>query len=223
MDDSAIVELTEVTKVYQQGQVNVHALRGISLNIKKGGFAAICGPSGSGKTSVLKRLFRQKRIKENFLKIPTYTTRSRRRGERQASDYYFLSKDKFLILKRKGFFLESKRFLDDFYGSPRKAVEEAAKKGKFALLCLDVEGAVKIKRMFKGEAVLVFIAPPSKSVLVKRLRKRRTEKEECLKKRLRIAEKEVKYAKKYHYRVVNDKLGDTVKALRHILLKEIAS
>jgi guanylate kinase len=183
----------------------------------------VSGPSGSGKTSILKKLFRQKKIRANFLKIPTYTTRPRRRGERQGSDYYFLSKDKFLGLKRKGFFLESKRFLDDFYGSPKDAVEEAAKKGRSALLCLDVEGAEKIKGKFGARAVLIFIAPPSKSVLVKRLRKRRSEKEAVLKKRLRIAEKEVKYAKKYHYRVVNDKLEDTVSALRQILLKEIPS
>lgn len=183
----------------------------------------VSGPSGSGKTSILKRLFRQKKIKESFLKIPTYTTRARRKGERQASDYHFLSKDKFKRLKAEGFFLESKRFLDDFYGSPKGAVEEAGEKGKFSLLCLDVEGAIKIKTKFKNKAVLIFIKPPSKEVLLKRLRKRKSEKEDGLKKRLRIAEKEVKYAKKYHYRVVNDKLEDTVRVLSRILLKEIAS
>ena len=180
----------------------------------------VSGPSGSGKTSILKRLFERKKIKKNFLKIPTYTTRSPRKNERRGVDYCFLSKDRFLDLKRKGFFLESKRFLQDFYGSPKSALKEAEKRGKFPVLCIDVEGATVVKEKFKDKAVLIFIAPPSKEALVKRLRARNSEKESVLKKRLRIAKKEVKYAEKYHYQVVNDKLADTVEMLERILLKE---
>jgi guanylate kinase len=182
----------------------------------------VSGPSGSGKTSILKRLFKKPKIKKYFLKIPTYTTRTPRKGEREGKDYYFLSRLKFLSLKKKKFFLESKRFLDDFYGSPKSAVFEARRDGKFPLLCIDVEGAAKIKKKFKDKAVLIFIEPPSKEALMGRLRKRKTEEEAVLKKRLRIAKKEVKYAAKYHYRVINDNLGDTVGRLKRILLKEIS-
>ena len=182
----------------------------------------VSGPSGSGKTSILKLLFRKKRINDNFLKVPTYTTRPRK-GERQGSDYCFLPRSEFLKLKKKRFFLESKRFLDDLYGSPRQAVEEAARRGKFPLLCIDVEGASKLKSRFKDKAVLIFIGPPSQDVLVRRLRKRKSEAEEELKKRLRIAEKEVKYAKKYDYNIINDRLEDTVDALERILAREISS
>jgi len=179
----------------------------------------ISGPSGSGKTALLKKLFRSRQIREKFFKIPTFTTRKPRKGERNFLDYCFLTKEEFLRLKRKKFFLESKKYLEDFYGTPKDFLKKTGK--KFPLLCIDVEGALKIKKKFKDKAVLVFIQPPSSKVLEARLRKRRTEPEEILKKRLRIAKKEVKYAKKYKYRLTNQNLDKTKEELKRILLEEV--
>ncbi len=179
----------------------------------------ISGPSGSGKTALLRRLFRLTSVKRKFLRIPTFTTRAPRRGEKNFLDYRFLTKEEFLRLKRKDFFLETKKYLEDFYGTPKSFLREA--KRKFPILCIDVEGALKIRRKFREKVVLIFLHPPSSKVLKTRLRKRKTEPEEILKKRLRIAEKEVKYAKKYKYQLVNKNLGKTVERLKEILFKEI--
>ncbi|MBN2120229.1 MAG: guanylate kinase [Candidatus Omnitrophica bacterium] len=183
----------------------------------------VSGPSGSGKTSILKALFRRKKIKRNFLIIPTCTTRSPRRGEKEAVDYHFLTRDNFQALKKRGFFLESKKFLQDFYGTPKSFLSQARRQKKHPLLCIDVEGALKVKKKFRQRSVLVFIDVPSDKALKARLKKRKTEKQAVLKKRLRIAKKEVKYATKYHYRIVNENFKDTVDVLEDIFLKETPS
>jgi len=181
----------------------------------------ISGPSGSGKTSILKELFGRGGIKNNFFKIPTFTTRRPRKGEKDGIDYRFLTKKLFLELKRKGYFLETKKYLDDFYATPKDFLKQSSRLNKYPFLCIDVEGALKIKEKFKHKAVLIFIFPPSEKVLQSRLKKRRTEEAGILKKRLRIAKKEVKYAEKYQYRLINKSLKQTVDSLEEILTKEI--
>ena len=182
----------------------------------------ISGPSGSGKTSILKRLFRRVRIARSFFKVPTYTTRSPRKGERNSIDYCFLTKGDFLKLKQKDCFFETKKYLDNFYATPKNFLSQAFSRNAHPFLCIDVQGALKIKKKFKNAAVLIFVAPPSEKILKLRLKQRRTEDADILKKRLRIAKKEVKYAEKYHYRLVNNNLKDIVDALENILLKEIS-
>lgn len=181
----------------------------------------ISGPSGSGKTSILRELFGRSQIKNNFFKIPTFTTRAPRKSEKDGIDYRFLTKKRFLEFKRKGYFLETKKYLDDFYATPKDFLKQASRLNKYPLLCIDVEGAFKIKKKFKHKAVLIFISPPSEEALQTRLKKRRTEEEGILKKRLRIAKKEVKYAEKYQYQLINKSLKQTVDSLEGILAQEI--
>lgn len=183
----------------------------------------ISGPSGSGKTSILNKLIKKKTIRAKFVKILTATTRPPRCKEKDGLDYLFLSKERFSKLKERRYFLETKKFLDDFYGTPNHLLCAAFRKNKFPLLCIDVEGALKVKKKFGSKAVLIFIYPPSQSALISRLKKRDTESKQILKKRLRIAKKEVKYAQKYDYRVTNIQLDKTVEELENILLGEIST
>ena len=181
----------------------------------------ISGPSGSGKTSILEKLFRKKEIRDTFFKVLTFTTRSPRSGEKHGKDYFFLSRKEFLSLKRKRFFLETKQYLDHFYATPKEFYSQARGVGKSPIFCIDVEGALKVKKKFGSRVRLIFIAPPSDDVLKQRLYGRKTEEEGILKKRLRIAKKEVKYAEKYNHILVNDSLSKTVTRVKEVLLLEV--
>jgi guanylate kinase len=136
----------------------------------------------------------------------TVTSRQPRRGEADGKDYHFVTKQKFIQLQQRGYFFETKKYLEDFYGTPRRFVYEAEKQKKHPLLCIDVEGALKVKKAFKERSLLIFILPPSEKALSQRLTGRKSEEPETLKKRLRIAKKEVKYAEKYDYSVLNQDL-----------------
>ncbi len=180
----------------------------------------LSGPSGSGKTTLIEKLFRIKPIKGKFIRGITFTTRPIRRGEKEGRDYIFVSPPTFIFLKRHAFFLEAKKTLGNLYGSPRFLWEEAKQQGKHLLLCLDVRGGIEIKDKFSKRTVLIFVLPPSLQEQKKRLRQRRTEGESQIKKRLLLAEKEVKYAKKYEYKIINTDLDTTVKEIKRILTKE---
>ncbi len=171
---------------------------------------------------MLKEAFKFPEIERNFLRILTATTRSPRPGEKDGRDYLFLSRPEFLSLKKRGGFLEAKNFLGNFYGTPKSFFQQADEQEKFPLLCIDVDGAFNIKKIYRRKTVLIFIEPPSERILFARLLSRRTEGASILKKRLRIAKKEVKYAEKYRYRLVNKNLKRAGEELRRILLKEIA-
>lgn len=181
----------------------------------------VSGPSGSGKSTLIKKLFLKKEIRRNFLRALTATTRLPRRREKNGEDYYFFTLKKFLLWKKKGYFLETKQYLGNFYGTPRRFLEEASRKKKSLVFCIDVRGALELKKKFLKRAVLIFIFPPSRKTLEKRLRQRKSEEENLLKKRLRVAEKEVKYAKKYDYWIVNRNIKEAVRNLEYILLAEI--
>ncbi len=180
----------------------------------------VSGPSGSGKTTVLEKTFRKKVIKDNFFRVLTVTSRAPRAGESNGKDYYFVSKEEFKKLKEKGWFFETKRYLDNFYGTPKDFLEQAEEKDKHPVLCIEVDGAFRVKDFYKEIAVLIFILPPSEKTLSQRLEKRKTEKTESLKKRLRIAKKEVKYAEKYDYSLVNEDINKVSEELKKIFLKK---
>jgi len=180
----------------------------------------ISGPSGSGKTSLLRTLFHKKQIKAQFFRVRTVTTRKPRQGERAGRDYYFLDKKKFLKARQEEHFLETKKYLEDFYGTPKDFLDKAEQNKKHPILCIDVEGMQKVKRVYPKKTVSIFILPPSDKELEQRLHLRRTEDTQKVKKRLRIAKKEVKYATKYNYRVTNDDFCGTVEKISGILLRE---
>ncbi len=177
----------------------------------------ISGPAGVGKTTLLKRLFQKKFVKENFLQTTSFTTRERREGEREGKDYFFVSKEEFLKKKKKNFFLETQKVLNDYYGTPKYFLKKAKEKKKDLILCIDVKGGKYLKKNFKeGKIITIFISVDKKE-LYRRLRKR---KETKLKEKLKLAEKERAYLKYYDYLVVNENMEKSLKDLEVILKAE---
>lgn len=110
--------------------------------------------------------------------------------------------------------------LGNFYGTPKYFLSKAEQDKKHLLLCIDVKGALDIRKRYPTNAVLVFIVPPSEEELRHRLLHRTTESRQSLVERLNLARKEIKMAKKYDYCIINDTLKVSVAALEHICLAE---
>lgn len=166
----------------------------------KGKLFIISGSSGVGKGTVIKELLKKT---ENLSLSVSSTTRKPREGEIHGKNYYFLSKEEFDTSVQNDEFLEWAEFGTNRYGTSKKAVEELLDKGVNVLLEIEVQGALQVKKKIP-EAVLIFILPPSREELEKRLRGRGTESEEAILKRLDAIEFEAKESEKYDYKVVND-------------------
>lgn len=148
------------------------------------------------------------------------TTRPPRKGEKDGTDYHFVSIKEFNKLLRKREFIEHARVFDNLYGTPIGPLKKAIKKNKDILLSIDVKGAMQIKRIFKSQSVLIFILPPSFRALAKRLMRRRTDSKKEIQKRLRIAREELSHLNKYDYAVVNRKIKNALSQLRAIITAE---
>jgi guanylate kinase len=185
--------------------------------LKTVGVWIVSGPSGSGKTSLVEALLKDARWKKRLMKSISWTTRSKRSGEKNGRDYHFVSKAKFLALKKRAGFLESEKIFDYYYGTPKKIVREAQEAGKDLLLCIDVKGARTVRRFFKKQARSIFIAPPGMEDLRARLTKRSTEGKKDIAKRLGRVKIELSYAKDYDYIVVNDDFNDALNQVKSIL------
>ena len=176
----------------------------------KGKLFVISAPSGAGKTTLCDKL--KKKMPEIVESI-SMTTRALRVGEANKVDYFFVNEKVFKSKIRNNELLEHAKVFDNYYGTPRKFVEDNLDKGIDVLLNIDVQGAMKIRRKFKKDSIFIFIVPPSFDELEKRLTKRKTDKESEIKKRLDIARKEMDYLKDYDYKIVNDNLKDAFKKL----------
>jgi guanylate kinase len=183
----------------------------------RGQLFIISAPSGSGKTTLGKLLLKS-RI--NLEKSVSVTTRQSRKKEKEGEDYFFISEDEFFKRKENGEFLEWAKVLDHYYATPKREVEKNLKKGKNILLSIDVQGTKQIKEIYP-DAVCIFIKPPDLTELEKRLRRRKTDKPEDIKKRLQLAEREMDESSIYDYIVINDKIEKAVDQLKTIIKKHI--
>ena len=188
---------------------------------KRGLIFVISGPSGSGKTTLAQKLTQAKALKNKFIKSISFTTRPKRQGERDKKDYLFLSDREFKEKRQAKKILEWTRYLDYYYGTPRDSVERQLDKGKHVLLCLDVKGALQIKRLYPQNTVTIFVMPPSLMTLKDRIRKRcRQTKREEIEQRLQLARRELAAAKRYDYCLINQDLKQAVRELQGIILQE---
>jgi len=183
---------------------------------RKGRVFVISAPSGSGKTTIASRALRKLK---NIAPSVSLTTRPRRRGERKGRDYRYVSRAEFKKAARRKRLLEWASNYGYYYGTPKSEVRRRTKKGKDVLLRIDVKGAMQVKRKIP-ESVLIFIKPPSLAELKRRLKGRRSDSAGEIKKRLKIARREMSRIPKYDYVVVNDKLENAVKKLVTIIKKE---
>ena len=180
-------------------------------NLKK--LIIITGPSGVGKGTVVKELL--DRNKDIWLSISA-TTRNPRVGEKDGLNYYFISEERFKDMIDKKEFLEWAQFAGNYYGTPLSTVNEKIEKGFIVLLEIEVEGAKQIKEKFP-EALSIFLLPPSKEELEKRIRNRGTEKEEAIDRRLSRANYEIASSDEFDFVLTNHDVDETVKGVFKII------
>ncbi len=170
----------------------------------------ICAPSGTGKTTLTKRLIDEF---PRFAFSVSCTTRQPRPGETHGRDYEFLAVEEFLRRRDAGFFAEWAEVHGNYYGTPLESTRELLAGGRDVLFDIDVQGAAQLRRTIPG-ARLIFILPPSKQELERRLRSRGTENEESFNKRLSMAERELAQAHWFNLWIVNDDLEQAWQELR---------
>ena len=173
----------------------------------------ISGSSGVGKGTVIK-YFLEKH--PDFKLSISCTTRSKRPGEEEGKNYFFLSNEKFESCVKNGEFLEWAEFSGNKYGTKREYVQKCLNSGDNLILEIDTKGALNVKKIMP-DAVLIFIAPPSIEELEARLRGRHTETEEAIQKRLNSIKVEIENSKHFDYIVVNDTVQNAVSKIEEII------
>jgi guanylate kinase len=184
---------------------------------KKGLLVILSAPSGCGKDTVFRELCK---IRDDVVESVSATTRKPRDGEVDGINYYFKSENEFKQLISNNGLLEYTVYNSCYYGTPVEGVEHAIQNGKICFLIIEVQGAQHIMRM-RPDCVSIFLLPPSLEVLEQRLRKRETNDEEDVKRRMELAKYEVDLAPLYKYNIVNDVLEDAVEKINQILNNEL--
>lgn len=174
----------------------------------------LSGPSGVGKGTVVGELLKS----GDFALSVSCTTRAPRDGEKDGEAYFFKTREEFLALAENGGLLEYSEHFENYYGTPRKFVEEQLAE-RDVILEIEVDGALQVKKSHPA-AILIMIAPPSIEELRRRLIGRGTESAEKIEKRIKRADYELSKAAEYDYTVVNDDLETAVKEIANIILKE---
>lgn len=187
------------------------------LAIKRNNFSIVLSsPSGAGKTSISKMLLRSD--KSISLSI-SCTTRPIRKGEINKKDYIFLSDKQFDAAKKNKKFLEHAKVFGYMYGTLKQTVNKFYKKNKDVLFDIDWQGYQQLKQS-KMEVVGIFILPPSKKELIKRLKTRGRDTNYEMKKRMSMAQNEISHFSEYDYVVVNENLKFCVSQIKNIILSE---
>ncbi|MDC3075588.1 guanylate kinase [Pelagibacteraceae bacterium] len=186
------------------------------MNIEKNSkLIIISSPSGAGKTTLCKLLI--KKMKNINLSI-SYTSRNKRLNEIDGKDYFFVSKERFDILKKKNFFIETATNFNNLYGSPFRNITLSKKRNQHILFDIDWKGARKIRKNYKKDDILdFFILPPSKTELKRRLVKRGRDNNKEINLRLSYAINEMKHYKEYKYVLINEKVQQTVNEIKKII------
>lgn len=173
----------------------------------------LSSPSGGGKSSICRALL----ASDSRLDYSISTTsRPARADEANGQDYDFITEKRFYELVEEGMFLEWAKVHDNLYGTRRDIVDAKLASGKDVVMDLDVVGGLNIKKSTE-RAVLIFVLPPSLSVLEERLRRRNTDRDDVIQKRLLNARHEINFAQKYDYAVVNHDLQETITSIRRII------
>lgn len=184
---------------------------------KTGMIVILSAPSGCGKDTVFKEI---SKIRSDVCESISATTRAPRKGEIEGVNYFFKSTADFESMIKEDSFLEYACYNGCYYGTPAAPALAAVNKGKICFLIIERKGAQKVMKNYP-DAVSVFLMPPDIKTLESRLKKRNTESEEAIKKRLKIAEEEIEYASTFNYVIVNNKLEKAVEELNGILDKEL--
>jgi guanylate kinase len=173
----------------------------------------IAAPSGAGKTTLVKALVRRNPSLRFSI---SYTTRERRPTEEDGRDYFFVSPEKFAALRDKGELLESALVFGNHYGTSRSQVEQHLADGHNVILEIDWQGAAQVRESMP-DCVSIFILPPSRPELERRLRGRRTDSEEVIERRLNDALGDMSHWNEFDFAIINDDLDTAVAELEGVL------
>ncbi len=183
---------------------------------KSGKLFVVSAPSGTGKTTIAVRL--KKDIPDLEL-VVSYTTRKPRPEEKDGINYHFVTEKRFRNMIEEGAFAEWAEVYSNYYGTPKKAILAKLGKNRKVLLTIDTQGARSIAKEFP-EAVLIGILPPSLKEQERRIRYRNGLNEQEIEKRLAAAREErLILMNKYHFRLINKNLENTVRRIRNIIVK----
>ena len=187
------------------------------MGTQKGLLIVISAPSGGGKTTLANELVSRF---QNSKRSITSTTRPARPTEIQAQDYYFISDKEFDRSLAEGGFAESAMVHGYRYGTSKAEIRAAHDRGDLLFLTIDVQGANSIKKAFP-DAITIFILPPDFDILETRLRKRGTESDTDIRRRLENARKEMAQAKDFDFQVLNDRLDRAALEVESIIRKRL--
>ena len=181
---------------------------------RRGLMIVLSSPSGAGKTTLTRKL-----LKENpdMAMSVSATTRSPRNGEEDGTDYYFISKNKFVEMVDEEAFLEHAKVFDNFYGTPRAPVEQALSDGRDVVFDIDWQGAQQLTQAAADDLVKIFILPPNMRELEKRLRTRAQDSDEVISNRMAKSENEISHWPEYDYVIVNEDVEIAMNELRTIV------
>ena len=180
----------------------------------------LSSPSGAGKTTLVKLLSKNK---NNSISI-SYTTRKPRVNEKDKRDYFFVSQKNFRSLIKKKSLLEYAKVFNNYYGTSKQKVIQELKKGKNVLFDIDWQGTEKNKRKkLNFELLTIFILPPSKKVLFKRLSNRDMKDKLIVGERMKLFEKDVIHWRKYNYVVINNKLENCLLKIIKVIRSKLTN
>lgn len=185
-------------------------------NLKRGLVFVMSAPTGTGKTTLMKKLT------DEFpcvIQSISYTTREPRPGEIPGKDYHFIPLAEFKQMIEAGEFLEHVKLYGHHYGTSKKWVEDRLNEGKHVVLVIDTQGGLQLKNK-NFPAVYIFVSPPSKEELVRRLEQRSTETDSVIEERLACVEREMLQGEQYDYHIINDNLDGAYQNLKSILIAE---
>ncbi|TDQ57110.1 guanylate kinase [Phaeovulum veldkampii] len=184
-------------------------------SMRRGLLIILSSPSGAGKSTLARRLMQWDPTMRFSVSA---TTRTPRPGEVEGQDYYFLDKEAFRASVEAGEMLEHAEVFGNFYGSPRKPVEQALEAGRDVLFDVDWQGAQQIRNSALGrDSLSIFILPPSIPELERRLRFRAQDSDETIHRRMEKSRDEISHWAEYDYVLVNEDLHETEERLQHII------
>lgn len=184
---------------------------------RRGLMYVLSSPSGAGKTTITRELLKNN---EDVTISVSATTRQRRGGEVDGKDYFFVNADNFRTMIENEEMLEHAKVFDNYYGTPRGPVEEALQSGRDVIFDIDWQGTQKLAEIARDDLVTVFILPPSRGELEKRLRSRAEntlESEEQIKGRMSKASDEMSHYLEYDYVIVNTNIDEAIEKAQLIL------
>ncbi|TCZ79431.1 guanylate kinase [Paenibacillus albiflavus] len=187
-----------------------------TMEREQGVLIVLSGPSGVGKGTVCAAL---RKMNLDLVYSVSATTRAPREGEVDGINYFFKKREQFEHMIANDELLEYAEYDGNYYGTPRRFVEDTLKDGKNIILEIEVQGALKVKQKFP-EGVFIFLLPPSLDELHNRITTRGTNSVESIRNRMSVAADEIRLIEHYDYAVVNDEVEKACDKIKSIVVAE---